>query len=121
MSKSRREPLRSAGRRARPESARFRARSIDERQRLSVCADDNEICASRRSAPSAFAVERERTFVVMRQNSGAKTPREQNYWNKIIAILFSKVQLFAGQTGAGFKTSLFCTHTSGVTAKSRSN
>jgi hypothetical protein len=57
----------------------------------------------------------------MRQNSGAKTPREQNYWNKIIAILFSKVQLFAGQTGAGFKTSLFCTHTLGVTAKSRSN
>ena len=28
--------------------------SADKRQRLSVCADDNEICASRRSAPSAF-------------------------------------------------------------------
>jgi hypothetical protein len=32
-------------------------------------------------------------------------------------MLFSKVELFAGQTGAGFKTSLFCTHTLGVHIK----
>jgi hypothetical protein len=48
-----------------PKVRGFRARSIDQRQRVSVCADDNEICASRCSAPSACLRGMQRASVVV--------------------------------------------------------
>jgi hypothetical protein len=48
----------------------------------------------------------------IKQNSGAKAPREQKLLPEQNRRNFvQQGAVFAGQTGAGFKTSLFCTHT----------
>ena len=120
-------------------AARRRARHIGKRQRLPVWRGPNEILRLF-GAPLPRPYSRMRTMFLahdrcrkpvtafrnyadaeIKQNSGAKAPREQKLLPEQNRRNFvQQGAVFAGQTGAGFKTSLFCTHTLGVTSKSRS-
>jgi hypothetical protein len=106
-------------------AARLRARSIAKRQRLPVLRGPNEICASRRSAPSAFFEDANNVLAhdlfrkpvtAFRNHADEESSKtraqkrrgNKNYCrNKIVAILFSKVQCSRGKRVRDLKRHYF--------------